>query len=197
MTRERDTYPSGNRDQLFSCEGQPIRCMLSDDSYFLRRSPMFRVALLILLGFAPAVHAQETVAFFGIHLIDSSMPSPTSDEAAEQARVAMLEAMVSERFQEEGYVFVDLSPVQRELDGVVNPAKCYGCDARMAVKLGADYALVGEVQKTSNLILAINLQLRDAQTGETIRGRVVDIRGNTDDSWIRGMRYILKTAFFD
>ena len=42
----------------------------------------------------------------------------------------------------------------------------------------------------------MNLQMRDASTGETVKGRVVDIRSNTDDSWRRGMSYILKTAFF-
>jgi hypothetical protein len=29
-----------------------------------------------------------------------------------------------------------------------------------------------------------------------VKGRVVDIRNNTDESWQRGMRYILKTTFF-
>ena len=44
------------------------------------------------------------------------------------------------------------------------------------------------VQKVSNLILNINLELRDAATGQTLDVGSVDIRGNTDESWRRGAR---------
>ncbi|MBP0484713.1 DUF3280 domain-containing protein [Sagittula salina] len=148
--------------------------------------------------FAAGAEPLGTVAFFGLHLLDDSLQTTTQgQDPAELERLRRLEAMVRERFVEGGYTLVGLAPVQAELDRVVNPAKCYGCDTRMATKLGADYALVGEVQKISNLILTMNLQLRDAATGETVKGRVVDIRSNTDEAWTRGMRYILKTAFFN
>ena len=74
--------------------------------------------------------------------------------------------------------------------------KSYGCDTRIATRLGADYSLVGEVQKVSNANLTINLQMRAAETGEMVKGAVVDIRGNTDETWARGMRSILKNRFF-
>ena len=66
----------------------------------------------------------------------------------------------------------------------------------MAKTLGADFVLVGVVQKVSNLILSMNLVMRAVETGKVARARVVDIRSNTDQSWARGMNYILKTAFF-
>ena len=158
---------------------------------------MLRPALLLLLALSGPAWAGETVAFFGITLLDSSLQTAElGQDPAELARINMLEELVAERFAQGGYELLDLDPVADDLDRIVNPAKCYGCDTRMAAKLGADYALVGEVQKVSNLILSMNLQLRDASTGETVKGRVVDIRSNTDDSWRRGMNYILKTAFF-
>lgn len=155
------------------------------------------LSVLTLLVWANLADAQEKVAFFGIILLDSSLQSSGDGNAAEQARIGLLEDLVRDRFAEAGYELLDIDPVRHEIDRVVNPAKCYGCDTRAAKKLGADYALVGEVQKVSNLILAMNLQMRDAETGNLVKGRVVDIRGNTDDSWLRGMRYILKTAFFE
>ena len=66
----------------------------------------------------------------------------------------------------------------------------------MAQKLNAGLVLVGEVQKVSNLILSMNLVMRDVETGRMVRGQSVDIRSNTDDSWLRGIRYILKYNFF-
>ncbi|GIT88942.1 DUF3280 domain-containing protein [Roseobacter sp. OBYS 0001] len=155
-----------------------------------------RLIILALLA-ATGAQAQEKVAFFGLTLLDTSLQMNTSDTNPDElARIATLEAMVADRFTQEGYVLVDIEPARDQIDRVANVAKCYGCDTRIAADLGADYSLVGEVQKVSDLILAMNLQLRDADTGEMVKGGVVDIRGNTDDSWQRGMRYILKNRFF-
>lgn len=156
-----------------------------------------RLITLLFLGFASAATAGDKVAFFGLTLLDESLQSQMQGEdPAQIARIAMLEEIVRDRFLAEGYELIDITPVQADLDRIVNPAKCYGCDTRMATDLGADFSLVGEVQKVSNLILAMNLQLRDAATGDLVRGGVVDIRSNTDESWQRGMRYILKNRIF-
>lgn len=156
-----------------------------------------RVITLIFLGFASAAAAGERTAFFGISWLDTSLQGEMQGRApAEAARLEMLHTMVTKRFKAEGYEFVDLAPVDDKLARVANPAKCNGCDTRMATELGADLSLVGEVQKVSNLILAMNLQLRDAETGDMLRGGVVDIRANTDEAWRRGMRYILDNRIF-
>ena len=156
-----------------------------------------RLIILALLVTATAGHAQEKVAFFGLSMLDGSLQtSQLGQDPDELARLETLERMVAARFAEEGYDLVDIEPARDKIDRVANIAKCYGCDTRIAAELGADYSLVGEVQKTSNLILAVNLQLRSAETGETVKGGVADIRGNTDETWARGMRYILKNRFF-
>lgn len=153
--------------------------------------------ILILLALASPLRAAEPVAFFGMTLLDGSLQSAElGPDPAEAQRIKTLNQMVTKAFAAGGYRLVDVSPVQETLARTVNPAKCYGCEIRMAEKLGAEFALVGEVLKISNLILTMNLQLREVATGETVKGRVVEIRGNTDASWMRGMRYILKTAFF-
>ena len=156
-----------------------------------------RLITLLFLGFASAATAGDKVAFFGLTMLDDSLQGAMEGEdPAQTARLAMLEKIVRDRFTAEGYDLIDITPVQTDLDRIVNPAKCYGCDTRMATDLGADFSLVGEVQKVSNLIIAMNLQLRDAATGDLVRGGVVDIRSNTDESWQRGMRYILKNRIF-
>lgn len=147
---------------------------------------------------AQGAAAQGTVAFFGITLIDSSLgvASSSAPDSPERRRVVLLEKMVADHFTQEGYVLEDLGPIRSEVERIVNPAKCYGCDTRMAARLGADFSLVGEVQKVSNLILAMNLQMRDVRSGSMVKGAVVDIRGNTDESWVRGMHYMLNNRFF-
>ena len=156
--------------------------------------------LLALPGAAMALDPLEpgaSVAFFGMHFIDTSTEGAINGvREDEAARLALLEESVRARFAEEGFDLLDLAPVSEELDRTLNPANCNGCELRMAERLGADYALVGEVQKVSNLILAINLALRDVESGDLVRMLAVDIRGNTDDSWLRGGRYILNNHVF-
>lgn len=156
-----------------------------------------RAVFLMLLLSTTCATAQQKVAFFGLTMLDTSLQTTVQgDDPAQAARLAALEDMARDRFRAEGFEFVDLAPEQTAIARVVNPAKCYGCDTRIAARLGADFSLVGEVQKVSNLILTINLQLREASTGTLVKGGVVDIRGNTDESWTRGMRYILNNRIF-
>lgn len=138
-----------------------------------------------------------SVAFFGVHFLDTSAEGEFNGVREDEvARLALLEDAIRERFVEEGYELVALDPVAEELARTRSPADCNGCDLRMAERLGADYSLVGEVQKVSNLILSMNLALREVETGRLVRMLAVDIRSNTDESWLRGGRYILNNHVF-
>lgn len=146
---------------------------------------------------APALDRDGPVAFLGLTFLDTSTEGAYFGERPEErARIGLLEEAVRARFAEEGFSLLDLDPVAEELARTKNPARCYGCELRMGAKLGARYVLVGEVQKISNLILSMNLVMREVESGAVVRGMAVDIRSNTDDSWLRGMRYILNNHFF-
>lgn len=137
------------------------------------------------------------IAFLGLGFIDSSTEGAYNGVRADETlRREMLETLVRTRFADEGFALVPLDPVEKDLANTLNPADCAGCDVRFGARLGADYVLVGEIQKVSNLILSMNLVLRDTATGQMIRGQSVDIRSNTDESWQRGMNYILKNHYF-
>jgi Protein of unknown function (DUF2380) len=139
----------------------------------------------------------ETAAFFGVVFLDTSLEGELNGlRPDETARVKLVGDYLADAFAARGLALVDLAPVQAELDLIANPADCFGCDARMAGRLGARYAIVSEVQKVSNLILSMNVVVRDAATGATVRGMAADIRSNTDESWLRGMRYILENGIF-
>jgi hypothetical protein len=156
------------------------------------------LALTVWSGLARAeLPSPGSVAFFGLHFIDTSTEGAMNGiRPDETARTAMAEALVAEDLATRGFMLVPTDPVTDQLAKVANPAHCNGCDVSLAQTLGADYALTGEVQKVSNLILNINLYLRDARTGAIVRAGSVDIRGNTDESWQRGTRYLLKNIIF-
>ncbi|MGH6816262.1 MAG: DUF3280 domain-containing protein, partial [Hyphomicrobiaceae bacterium] len=69
--------------------------------------------------------------------------------------------------------------------------KCNGCEVEIARKTGAEIAITGTVQKVSNLILNVNLYVRNTADGKLIGAMSADIRGNTDESWVRGVRWLV------
>ncbi|MEO9529048.1 DUF3280 domain-containing protein [Roseibium sp.] len=155
------------------------------------------VLLLNASALAEGLPRGSKVAFLGLGFVDMSTEGAFNGERDDETRrLALLEQLVVNRFRNEGMILVDIAPVADKLDSIANPGNCYGCDVRMARALGADFALVGAVHKISNLIISMNLFLRDAGTGKVLYARAVDVRTNTDRSWSRGMNYILKTAFF-
>lgn len=162
----------------------------------------FYISLVWLLSAFPAwagssLEPGSKLAFFGISFIDTSTEGAINGiRPDEVARVDMLRDYVREWFETRGFTLLDLAPVETEINRVRSVADCNFCDVIMARKLGADYSVVGEVQKVSNLILSMNLVVRDTVEGQHVRGLSVDIRGNNDDSWRRGMRYILKNNIF-
>lgn len=100
-------------------------------------------------------------------------------------------AFVRERF----YDVVDPAPVAALIESTrktQNVLDCNGCDVDLAQKAGVDRLLVGWVQKVSNLILNINIEVRDAATGKPVLVKSVDLRGNTDQTWQRGIDYLVR-----
>ena len=71
-------------------------------------------------------------------------------------------------------------------------SNCNGCQRDLAQRVAA----WGSVQKVSNLILNINVYMEDAASGKMEFVRSVDIRGNTDESWRRGLDYLLRNYLF-
>ena len=100
-------------------------------------------------------------------------------------------------FDEKRYFTPGTLPTVVEINGV--KAGVLVCEdiwdaepALKARKAGAKISVTGWVQKVSNLILNINLVARDVATGRIIGAGSVDIRGNTDESWSRGLTYLLR-----
>lgn len=153
---------------------------------------MLAAALLAILPHGQA-HAGETArsaAFFGVTFLNDSL-TETSEE--EIARVQALAARLRDGMEDSGrYVFVDIAPVADEMARHANMADCSGCDARLARKLGADLAVTGVVQKTSNLILSVAVFIRDAETGQLVGGGSAGMRGNSDETWERAIGYVLR-----
>ena len=154
-----------------------------------------RYVLPILCALAsPALAEPAKVAVFDFDLVNTS-PAPSTPE--ELARLHQLDDQLRAGLSAPGrYQVVATDSVHDQLARVSSIKGCNGCERDMARQLGAQYAAYGWVQKVSNLILNVNLVIEDASTGKIIKGDSVDIRSNTDDSWMRGLRYLLNERLF-
>jgi hypothetical protein len=148
--------------------------------------------VLLLVGASPAF-AADRLAFFGFELINTS-PEPTRPD--ETGRLATIGDIAKAELAKHGYELVDSAPVADEVAKRRPLRDCNGCELDLAKRLGANLAAFGWVQKVSNLILNINLQIRDVATGRLVQAASTDIRGNTDESWEHGIRYLIKNRLF-
>ena len=89
------------------------------------------------------------------------------------------------------YEAADIGPVAEAARGS-NLQACGGCDGDYAKKIGAAFSITGTVQKVSNLILNISIYVRDAASGNVILSMNADMRGNTDESWSRALKWLIK-----
>jgi hypothetical protein len=147
----------------------------------------------MLMIASPARADPPKLAVFDFELLDTSLQGevngPRSDEndrlirAGDQLRKQLTE---SGKFQ-----LLDIAPVNAAAHGS-NLQACGGCDVQLAQRLGADLAITGVVQKVSNLILNMNIYLRDVHTGRVVTVMSADLRGNTDESWSRAMSYLVR-----
>lgn len=143
------------------------------------------LALLSQAAYADKLRA----AVFPFELYDTSlqgaMQGPRKDE---QLRLQHLDTQLAELLAKSGK-YQPLSVANTTGETL---RTCDGCEVDLARKAGAQVSVIGWVQKVSDLILNINIVMRSVATGKMVHAGSVDIRGNTDESWSRGIAYLMR-----
>ena len=134
----------------------------------------------------------KTVALLGVQFLnDHEDLEPTTD--AERARLASIEELFKSELEASGrYRFVPI-PAAAAAQMAAGPeiGNCGGCEFDYGKRLGGNLAAWIVVQKVSDLILNINVYIADVAEKKLKLRRSVDIRGNSDESWTRGMTYLV------
>ena len=159
-----------------------------------------RLAVALVVGslagaaFVAAAEPAKKAAVFDFELIDTSFEGESrGTDPAEQKRLRLISDLLRRRLAASGaYVIIDTAPAASTIRAAGYLYGCNGCEADIARSLGAELAFTGTVQKVSNLILIINLYVRDVASQKRIKVMSVHIRGNTDISWSRGVSYIVR-----
>ncbi len=133
---------------------------------------------------------QRSVAFFDFTLINTTVEPAGEDEFH---RIRLLNGILADWFkQSDKFKPVEVpAAVMKEVKAGQDFGSC-ACEAGFGKKVGADLVAWGTVEKISNLILNINVYISDVETNNYVFVKSVDIRGNNDKAWTRGLRWLIR-----
>ena len=153
--------------------------------------------ILLLLASNAALAAPKAAIFpFDIRDVEQEGELIPKLKTEDQRRMKLVADELAALMKRDGtYEPVDLAPLAKEVDAASPFSKCNGCEADLAKKAGADLAVTGYVDKLSDSLISLQLFARDASTGELTKSMSAEIRGNTDELWLHGIRYLWKNRF--
>ncbi|MGI9491628.1 MAG: DUF3280 domain-containing protein [Geminicoccaceae bacterium] len=171
---------------------------LQEVSFAIRWFGGFFAVVTALMG-VEATAAPIKLAVFSFEMIDSSIQGEIEGQNSDDLeRLSMIEEELKRLLKTSGdYAIIETDAAAQAIQTAGYLHGCNGCEVKIAKDLGANQALIGWVQKVSNLILNLNVGIRDVENGRKIFAASVDIRGNTDESWRHGIRYLVKRRMFN
>jgi hypothetical protein len=165
-----------------------------------------RCAALALLSFVtatatagePDASAPRMAAVMEFELIDDMRDYERLEvKDAQNRRIGLIsDALRQELLQRGMYRIADNSEAEDLISSLKAQQElrdCNGCEIDIGRALGADVIIVGWVQKVSNLILNINIEVKDVSSGRMLYVKSVDLRSNSDNSWLRGIRFMVNS----
>jgi hypothetical protein len=143
---------------------------------------------------ATAAPAPLRVAVLDFELIDTSLEGASRGvDDAETRRLIVISGKLRELLAASGkYLVADLAPAAAKIADAGLVHGCNGCDTTIAASVGAERVVTGTVQKVSTLILTLTIVERDVATGHDLQIATAQIRGNTDQSWTRGVEWLVR-----
>jgi Protein of unknown function (DUF2380) len=141
---------------------------------------------------APSEPAKSVALLTVQFLNDHEDLEPTTN--AERARIALIASVFKAKLEASGrYAFVPISAdAAAKISAGPEVGACGGCEFGYGKEFGADTVAWIVIQKVSDLILNINVYMADVAARKMAFVHSVDIRGDTDESWTRGITYLVK-----
>ena len=139
--------------------------------------------------------ALRSLAVLEFELVDDQNNPVT--KAAQEVRLRNATAQLQrELAQRQLYQVVDPAPSQ-ELQRMLRSQqeylyRCDDCAEQVGRLLGVDLVMATWVQKVSELILNLNVQILDVRTQAVVFSKSVDMRGNQDETWTRAVSYLVR-----
>ena len=156
-------------------------------------------AALLVTFEAGAAPAPIKLAVFDFELEDFSAGALSSSATpSDVTQLANVNAMVRQLFTQSGrYRLIDVGSVDEPAVKTHSLHECNGCDAGIALKLGAEQSFVGVVSRISRTEYVVRFQVRDARTGTVVADGDSGLRMGADYSWSRGAAGLIKDRLLE
>ncbi|HUE10547.1 MAG TPA: DUF3280 domain-containing protein [Steroidobacteraceae bacterium] len=158
------------------------------------------IAVLILLVAimpAQAVRAANApplkIAVFDFELEDVSAAGALSpgETAGDLARMQAVSIEARRVLAQSGrYTLIDTNGVDAEPVKERSLRNCDGCDAGIALKLGAERSFIGVVTRVAKTEYYVSLLMTDTSTGKVVSQQTAFFTG-ADDAWASGVRMLI------
>lgn len=89
------------------------------------------------------------------------------------------------------YLLVDVGDANAQPVREKSLRNCEGCEAGIALKAGAEQALIGVVRRVTQTDYYVEVQITDARTGKVLNQQSANFAGGPD-GWSSGVRMLLK-----
>jgi hypothetical protein len=156
-------------------------------------------AALVWCGSPPAFADPVKIAVFDFELDDKSAGGGLAGDASSD--LAQLDRATSEARRliagSGRYGLVDVAGAEGEAVKSRALRNCNGCEAAIALKLGADQSFVGVLTRISRTEYTVGFRIRDAHSGALVLARQSDLRIGADYSWNRGAAALIKNTLLD
>jgi len=153
--------------------------------------------LLTTIPFAASAESTtgKRLLVLGADILDTSQ-EPVDQRADHARRLARMRDDISAGLAEKHvYDIVDRAPIEKALAATLARTylrTCNGCEVEFGRQTGADFVLVGQVNKISTLIMSMDVTFRSVATGQPIYVQRFDFRGDNDNSWARTTKYVVE-----
>jgi len=139
--------------------------------------------------------AAPSAAVFPFEIFDTS---GEQSSAGRDARLEMATRVLAESLaKSELFSPVDLTPLAAEVKATSPRYNCGNCFLPVAREAGAAVAVVPFVHKVSTLITTMDIWIFDVATGDAIVHASGQIRGDTDEAYAHGVRFLVKNRIVD
>lgn len=162
------------------------------------------IAALLCAGWlvtfeAGAATAPIKLALFDFELEDFSASASSADvNSSDATQLANVTEMVRQLFVQSGrYRLIDIESVEAPAVRTHTLRDCNGCDADIALQVGAEQSLVGVVTRISRTEYVVKFQVRDARTGAVVVAADSGLRMGADYSWSRGATRLIKEQLLE
>ena len=156
---------------------------------------MKRWLFAVLLTATVDVCARPTLLVTDFELVDE-LRDPAS-ASADQLRLARAGPQFREALSDcSVYRLVDSAEARSAIALAASQNaylyRCNGCAAEIGAAAKAEQIAFTWVQKVSTLILNFNVEVRERNGDSIVVAKSVDVRGNTDESWMRGVKALAR-----